>query len=235
MAHLLLVEDDPAITVGLQDALESEGFEVTIERDGEGGLKAAQRGEYDCMILDLMLPLMNGRDVCRQLRAEHNNIPILILTSKGEESDIVLGLEIGADDYVTKPFSVAELVARIRALLRRRQVLQEESTQTLDFGNVHVDYNRMECTVDGKNVHMSVRELEVLRFLASNEGTIVTRDMLLDKVWGYDSFPTTRTVDNYILSLRKKLEHDPARPKHILTVHSKGYRFTLAPKAEGEE
>ena len=229
MLRILVVEDDPAIVIGLQDALKADGFVVSVERDGEGGLRAARRMEHDVMLLDLMLPLMNGRDVCRTLRAENINIPILMLTSKNEEADIVLGLEVGADDYLTKPFRVAELIARIRALYRRRQIVQNEAASSLEFGRVRVDYRRMECFVNDLPVHMSVREMEVLRFLADHEGMIVTRDMLLDQVWGYDTFPSTRTVDNYVLALRKKLEVDPANPQHILTIHSKGYKFSQNP------
>ena len=225
MPHILVVEDEPAIASGLEEALTSEGFTVTIERDGEGGLAAARRDGIDCVLLDIMLPLMNGRDVCRTLREERSQVPIVMLTSKAEEADIVLGLEIGADDYITKPFRLAELIARIRALLRRRDVLSSPASEELTFGGVHVDYRTLEVKVNNEPVHMSVREIEVLRFLAEHADTIVTRDMLLDKVWGYDAFPTTRTVDNYILSLRKKLEADPSEPKHILTIHGKGYRF----------
>jgi len=225
MAHILVVEDEPAIAAGLEEALTLEGFTVSVERDGEGGLAAARKDGVDCVLLDIMLPLMNGRDVCKTLREERSPVPIIMLTSKAEEADIVLGLEIGADDYITKPFRLGELTARIRALLRRRHLLSAPASEELQFGTVHVDYRTLTVHVNGEPVHMSVREIEVLRFLADNADTIVTRDMLLDKVWGYDAYPTTRTVDNYILSLRKKLEDDPSDPKHILTIHGKGYRF----------
>jgi DNA-binding response OmpR family regulator len=209
MPTLLIIEDDPAIVMGLKDAFDA----------------MALAEKADCIILDVMLPSMNGRDVCRAVRAQGIGTPILMLTSKSEESDIVLGLEIGADDYLTKPFRLAELIARVRALLRRKQALASSTTARLEFGDVVVDFDKLEATRGGSPIKMSVREFEVLKYLALREGTIVTREMLLDDVWGYDVFPTTRTIDNYILMLRKKLERDPSAPEHLLTVHTLGYRF----------
>jgi DNA-binding response OmpR family regulator len=226
MATILVIEDDPAIVLGLQEAITAEGFSVLVERDGEGGLRQARREVADCILLDVMLPLMNGRDVCRTLRAEGVNTPIIMLTAKAEEADVVLGLEIGADDYVTKPFRLNELLARVRALLRRRSALAKQADSKLEFGLVTVDFETMELRVNGELVRASVRELEVLHFLVKHEGEVVSRDMLLDSVWGYDHYPTTRTVDNYILSLRKKIEPNAANPTFIRTVHTAGYRFT---------
>ncbi len=226
MATILIIEDDPAIIIGLQDALAAEGFTVLVERDGESGLRQARREQADCILLDVMLPFMNGRDVCRTLRAEGINTPVLMLTSKTDETDVVLGLEVGADDYVTKPFRLNELIARIRALLRRRTALAKRVEGSTRFGNVEVDIERMELRVAGQAVKVSVRELEVLNFLMKHENEVVTREMLLDTVWGYNHYPSTRTVDNYILSLRKKIEPDPAHPIHLRTVHTARYRFT---------
>jgi len=226
MPNLLIIEDDPAISMGLKDAFEAEQFDVTTAMDGELGLSLASKGKADCIILDVMLPSMNGRDVCRAIRAKGIGTPIIMLTSKGEESDVVLGLELGADDYLTKPFRLAELIARIRALLRRKQALNTTTAAKLEFGNASIDFDKLEAHLNGSPVKMSVREFEVLKYLSQHDGNIVTREMLLNEVWGYDVFPTTRTIDNYILMLRKKLERDPSAPKHIVTVHTLGYRFT---------
>ena len=226
MPHVLIIEDDPAIVMGLRDAFEAESFTVTTAQDGEVGLAAALNKEIDCILLDIMLPSMNGRDVCKNIRSRGIGTPIMMLTSKNEEADIILGLEIGADDYLTKPFRLAELLARVRALIRRKQALSNTSGSILGFGTAKIDFDRLEASKDGLPVKMSVREFEVLKFLSLHEGAIVTRDMLLNEVWGYDVYPTTRTIDNYILMLRKKLEPDPSVPAHIATVHSMGYRFT---------
>ncbi|MBL7976530.1 MAG: response regulator transcription factor [Candidatus Kapabacteria bacterium] len=225
MHHILLIEDDPAITLGLQDALTEELFNVSVEHDGARGYTHALESGIDCIILDVMLPSMNGKDVCRKLREQGIATPIIMLTSKGEEADKVLGLELGADDYVTKPFSVRELIARIKAHLRRTTPIRHSSTKQLTFGNIEVNFTNQELLLHGKPVKLSAREFEVLHYLIEHEGTIVTREMLLDNVWGYNNFPTTRTVDNYILMLRKKLEENPAHPKHILTLHTQGYKF----------
>ncbi|HTX99015.1 MAG TPA: response regulator transcription factor [Bacteroidota bacterium] len=224
MKTILIIEDDSAIRKGLQEMLGQEHFHVLAAGTGEQGLSFAKHDTVDLVILDLGLPDMNGEEVCKQLRSSGATSPILMLTSKSQEMDKVLGLEIGADDYVTKPFSVRELLARIRALLRRKGTLRQE-VEDVTFGNVHVDFIKQETTRKGKVVKLTVREYAVLRFLALHEGEVVTRDMLLNQVWGYETFPTTRTVDNYVLSLRKKLEADPASPQHILTIHTAGYKF----------
>ena len=224
MKRILVIEDDPAILQGLSTSLELEQYEVLTASDGIKGYALAKREQPDLILLDIMLPGKNGYAICRDLRSEGVQTPILMLTSKSDEIDKVMGLEGGADDYVTKPFSVRELLARVRAILRRAPEVAVEM-EFIAFGNVTVDFRKMELLKAGSAVRMSARELEVLRFLASHEGEVITREMLLDKVWGYENFPTTRTVDNYILSIRKKIEDDPAHPSHLLTMHTAGYKF----------
>lgn len=224
MKRILIVEDDPAILKGLEASLEEEHYQVHSANDGEEGYQLAREGNVDLIILDIMLPGKNGDEICRDLRAEGVETPILMLTSKKEEMEKVLGLELGADDYVTKPFSIRELLARIRALLRRSKRISHEIDEYA-FGNVLVDFKCQETIRKGAQVKLSAKEYEILKFFISHEGEVVTRNMLLDEVWGYEAFPSTRTVDNYILSLRKKLEDDPSQPEHLLTVHVSGYRF----------
>ena len=224
MRRILIVEDDPAILKGLEASLEEEHYQVLSAMDGEEGYRLAREENIDLIILDVMLPKKNGDEICRDLRAEGVETPILMLTSKKEEMDKVLGLELGADDYMTKPFSVRELQARIRALLRRHKaVLKEVDEYT--FGDVHVDFRRQEADKGGNPITLSAKEFEVLKYFVQHEGEVVTRNMLLDEVWGYEAYPATRTVDNYILSLRKKLEDDPARPQHLITAPAAGYKF----------
>ncbi len=224
MKNLLIVEDDQAILKGLKDNFNAEHFEVLCETDGARGYQAAKKHRYDAIILDVMLPSMNGMDICRQLRADGVHTPILILTSKGTELDKVTGLEIGADDYITKPFSIRELIARVKAVLRRQTVVLNEIVE-FQFGDVYLDFRKQEARKGKKNIELSVKEFELMKYFIQREGQVITRDQLLDDVWGYDATPTTRTVDNYILSLRKKLETNPASPKHLLTVHTAGYKF----------
>lgn len=224
MKTVLVVEDDPSIMRGLVDALTQEHFTVLSADDGERGYQMAKRENIDLIILDLMLPKKNGEEVCRDLRKDGVSTPILMLTSKKEETDKVLGLELGADDYVTKPFSLRELLSRIKALLRRKVELKKEIDE-YTFGNVHVDFKKQEAVKNKRPLKLSAKEFEVLKYFIQHEGEVVTRDMLLDEVWGYETFPTTRTVDNYILSLRKKIEDDPSKPKHLLTIHTAGYKF----------
>jgi DNA-binding response OmpR family regulator len=225
MKTIILVEDDPAILKGLEAALTEEHYRVLTAADGEKGLNLIRREKADLVILDVMLPKKDGFEICRELRGSGDSVPILFLTSRKEEVDRVLGLELGADDYVTKPFSVRELQARIRARLRRAGEIRRE-LEEYSFGDVHVDFRKHEVTKGTDPVQLSARELEVLKYFIQREGEVVTRDALLDDVWGYDTFPTTRTVDNYILSIRKKIEKDPAHPVHLLTIHSAGYKFT---------
>ncbi len=224
MKKILIVEDDPAISKGLVDFLENESFHTTSFSDGEKGYYAAKEGEYDLVLLDVMLPGKNGMDICRDLRKEKISTPIIMLTSKQEEIDKVLGLELGADDYITKPFSIRELLARIKAVLRRETKI-EEDIEEYTFGNVHINFKAMEANKDNKPIELSNLEYKVLKYLCQRENTVVDRNTLLDEVWGYENYPSTRTIDNFILSLRKKFEDDPSKPKYLLTVHSVGYKL----------
>jgi DNA-binding response OmpR family regulator len=224
MTSVLVVEDDTAILRGLADNLRYEGYEVFTAQDGEAGLRLHETHKPDILILDLMMPRLGGLELCRRLRAKGVQTPILMLTAKSEEADRVTGLDVGADDYVTKPFSVRELMARVRALLRRTQV-QEDLPNELSFGEVVVDFRRYEALRKGKTVEMTRKEFAILRLLAGRAGQVVTRDELLNEVWGYEAYPVSRTVDNHVAGLRAKLESDPARPLFIRTVHGVGYKF----------
>lgn len=224
MKRILIIEDDPAILKGLIASLEEEHYEVLTATDGQRGYELGKRENIDLIVLDIMLPNKNGQEVCSDLRKDGINTAILMLTSKKQEMDKVLGLELGADDYVTKPFSVRELLARIKALLRRKAELKKEIDE-YTFGNVHADFKKQEATKKGKPLKLSTKEFEILQYLIQHESEVVTREMLLDDVWGYESYPTTRTVDNYVLSLRKKIEDNPSKPKHLLTIHTAGYKF----------
>jgi len=224
MSVILVVEDDPAILRGLADNLRFESYEVLTAEDGESGYKLLMEKKPDLLILDLMLPRMSGYEVCRKARAAGITTPIMMLTARGEEADRVLGLDLGADDYVSKPFSIRELLARVRAILRRAQpaaVLPDE----LRFGDVVVDFRSYEARKGGSPLEMTPKEFQVLRLLASRSGDVVTRDELLNEVWGYENYPTTRTVDNHVATLRAKIELDPANPEHLRTVHGVGYKF----------
>jgi len=224
--RILIIEDDLAILRGLKDNLEYECFQVITAEDGERGLSRLLEDKPDLVILDLMLPRMSGYDVCRKVREEGLTTPILMLTARGEEMDRVRGLDLGADDYITKPFSVPELLARIRAVFRR---VRQDSTGRLPdecrLGKVHIDFKCFEARRDGKALKLTRKEYGILRFLAARAGEVVSRDELLDEVWGYDRYPTTRTIDNHIALLRNKIEDDPADPRHLITVHGVGYKL----------
>ena len=224
MVKVLIIEDEPNMILGLKDSCEYEGYEVSVARDGKEGLQKALAEKVDIILLDVMLPVMSGIDVCRSLRTRGIETPILMLTARSQEIDKVVGLEVGADDYVTKPFSIKELLARIRAHLRRasKQVVDLES---FTFGDVELNFKKYVARKDGQALELSAREFEILRYLIRHRGEIITRDQLLDEVWGYDSTPVTRTVDNHIARLRQKIEQDPSAPQHIITVHRIGYRF----------
>ena len=224
MTKVLIVEDDPGILRTVADNLRFEQYEVVTATDGETGYALQQREQPDLIVLDLMLPRMSGLELCRKLRTEDVQVPVLVLTARSEEADRIRGLDLGADDYVTKPFSVPELMARVRALLRRASSAAG-APATLKFGQVQIDFRRYEAQRAGRPVEMTRKEFALLRFLASREDIVVTRDELLNKVWGFESYPITRTVDNHVSSLRAKLETDPARPVHIQTVHGVGYKF----------
>jgi DNA-binding response OmpR family regulator len=225
---VLVVEDDPAILRGLADNLEFEGFEVATATDGATGYGLQASFKPDLIILDLMLPRMSGLEVCRKLRAEGIQTPILMLTARSDETDRVIGLDLGADDYMTKPFSIPELMARIRAILRRTRSTSGLPND-LKFADVEIDFRRFTARRTGKAVDMTRKEFAILRLLASRSGEAVTRDELLNEVWGYESYPVSRTVDNHIAGLRAKLETDPGHPQFIRTVHGVGYQFVRDP------
>jgi DNA-binding response OmpR family regulator len=224
MSRILVIEDDVAILRGLKDNLVRESYEVLTAEDGEEGYRLARERSPDLIILDLMLPTLSGYEICRQLRDEGNSVLILMLTARGEEADRVLGLDLGADDYVTKPFSIRELKARIRALLRRTDP-PPAPPDTLSFSDVVVDFLQYDARKGGNPVEMTPKEFGVLRYLATRAGEVVSRYELLEKVWGYGKFPTTRTVDNHLAALRAKLEDNPAEPRYLQTVHRVGYKF----------
>jgi DNA-binding response OmpR family regulator len=224
MSRILVIEDDVAILRGLKDNLVRESYDVLTAEDGEEGYRLAREGNPDLILLDLMLPTLSGYEICRQLRDEGNSVLILMLTARGEEADRVLGLDLGADDYVTKPFSIRELKARIRALLRRTDP-PPAPPDTLSFGDVVVDFLQYDARKGGNLVEMTPKEFGVLRYLATRAGEVVSRYELLEKVWGYGRFPTTRTVDNHVAALRAKLEDNAAEPRYLQTVHRVGYKF----------
>ena len=224
--RVLLVEDDPAIMAGLTDLLEGEGFGVVRATDGVAALDAHAREKPDLVLLDIMIPEKNGYDVCREIRRTDAVTPIIMLTAKGEEVDTVVGLELGADDYVVKPFGAHELLARIHAVLRRGPPrLSRHGEPPLSFGTVRVDPRTMTGTRGGEEFAVSRRELALLQLFASRPGEVLDRDTLLQGVWGVRYEGTTRTLDQHVAVLRKKVEQDPAHPRHIVTVHGTGYRF----------
>jgi DNA-binding response OmpR family regulator len=222
-ATVLVVEDDPAILRGLEMNLQIEGFRVLTATNGSDAIAAASRGEVDLVVLDIMMPHANGYQVCRALRDGGNDVPIILLSARNAEQDIVMGLDLGADDYVTKPFALGELLARIKAQLRRRT-----TGSRVTFADVEVDLERKLVQRDGTTVELGKREYELLALLISREGAAVTREAILAAVWGRGYFGTDRTVDNYITRLRQKLEAG-AEPKHIVTVRGIGYRFLRDP------
>ena len=224
MTRILVVEDDPAILRGLSDNLRLESYEVVTAADGAAGDRLAHEARPDLIVLDLMLPKLSGYELCRKLRSEGLTTPILMLTARGEEADRVLGLDLGADDYVTKPFSVRELLARIRALLRRAHPPRPLPDE-IRFNDIVVDFRSYEAMKGGAAVDMTAKEFQLLRLLAARAGEVVSRGELLEEVWGYDTVPNTRTVDNHVASLRAKLEPDTSGTRHIQTVHAVGYKF----------
>jgi two-component system, OmpR family, alkaline phosphatase synthesis response regulator PhoP len=224
---ILLIEDEEGLILTLTDRLRSEGFEVVSASDGERGFDAAISGSFELILLDVMLPKKNGYDVCRDLRHRGVKTPVLMLTAKGETIDKVLGLKLGADDYLTKPFEVIELLARIEALLRRApaSVNGKGGAEVFRFGDVAVDFKRAEVLKGDSPVDLSAMEFKLLQYLIENRGSVHSRDALLDAVWGYEAMPTTRTVDVHIAWLRQKLEDSSKRPRFIQTVHGFGYKF----------
>ena len=224
--NILLVEDEEGLIITLTDRLRSEGFDVTAANDGKKGFDEAISGNFDLLILDVMLPKKNGYDIARDLRQKGINTPILMLTAKGETIDKVLGLKLGADDYLTKPFEVIELLARVEALLRRSSGQTETVPNgAFRFGDIAIDFKRAEVTRGDTPLELSAMEFRLLQFFIENRGTVHSRDDLLDAVWGYDAMPTTRTVDVHVAWLRQKLEENPRHPQYIQTVHGFGYKF----------
>jgi DNA-binding response OmpR family regulator len=223
MHKILIIEDDPRIQKALQRQFTAEGFNVVITGNGTEGVTAAETVKPDAVILDLMLPGMSGRDVCRAIKAMLPEIPILILSAVSEVADKVLLLELGADDYITKPFSPRELLARVQVALRRQR--RDNLSEIAHFGNITADFARMEVRKDGEPVIMTAHELKLLRYFINHAERVITRERLLVDVWGYNSYPTTRTVDNQVMKLRQKLEPDPANPQYFRTLHGIGYKF----------
>jgi two-component system alkaline phosphatase synthesis response regulator PhoP len=221
--RILVVEDEGALRLALSDRLRAEGYAVEVAVDGEQGFRRAREDAFDLLLLDVMLPGRSGFDLCRDLRREGVDTPILMLTARGEVLDRVLGLKLGADDYLVKPFETAELLARIEALLRRAQPDTEGGS--FAFGDVRVDFRRVEVTRKGEPVDLSALEFRLLRYFVEHKGELLTRDRLLDEVWGYSAEVYSRTVDQHVATLRRKIETDPRRPRHVVTVHGLGYRF----------
>jgi two-component system alkaline phosphatase synthesis response regulator PhoP len=223
--RILLVEDEPSLVLTLSDRLMSEGYRVETAGDGEEALSRAEGGGFDLIVLDVLLPRKNGFDVCRDLRQRGQDTPVLMLTARAQVVDRVVGLKLGADDYLTKPFEMMELLARVEALLRRGRSPLATSAETYSFGAVQADFRRAEVRRDGQPLSLSALELRLLRHFIENRGLVLTREELLDRVWGYDATAVTRTVDVHVASLRQKIEPNPSRPQHIVTVHRLGYKF----------
>jgi DNA-binding response OmpR family regulator len=224
MKKILIIEDEVNMIEGLRFNLEARDYMVIASQDGETGIKRAIKEQPDLIILDLMLPGINGYEVCKKLKESKPEIPIVMLTAKSQESDIITGLDLGADDYITKPFSVLELLSRINAMLRRSST-NSTIPDLFQFGNIEINFKKYEASKHGKTLKMSPREFEILQYLLERKGEVVTRDDLLNRVWGYDSFPFTRTIDAHISTLRKKIEDRPEDPEMIITIHGKGYKF----------
>ena len=224
MEKIIIIEDEESILMALEDNLKLEGYAVSSAVDGEMGLSKVIENNYDLIILDIMLPKMNGFDVCKRIRQDGISTPILMLTAKSQEIDKVLGLELGADDYVTKPFSPRELLARVKALLRRAKH-QDSGKELFSFGEVEIDFKKYEIKKKGKQIYLTALEFALLHFIIKQNGEVVSRDVILDEVWGNDVFVQARTVDKHIAELRKKIEDNPANPRFIVGVRSVGYKF----------
>jgi DNA-binding response OmpR family regulator len=227
MKRILIIEDDISILSGLKDVLMFKSYEVLTATDGKSGYEMILEKSPDLIILDIMLPKMDGFALCKKLRDEGNVTPVLMLTARGKDPDKVKGLDLGADDYVTKPFSLPELLARVRALLRRSPGEEKEKKppDSIKLGSISLDFKKYEALKEGQPMNLTPKEFGVLRCLAAHGGDVVTRDELLDEVWGYDKYPTTRTVDNHLAQLRSKIEEDPSDPQYLITVHGVGYKL----------
>ncbi len=222
--RILIVEDEPNMVAGLRDNFEYEGYEVITAADGVEGLDRALEENPDLLVLDVMMPRMSGLEVCKQLKAKRPSLPIIMLTARGQEVDKVIGLELGADDYVTKPFSIRELLARVKAVLRRARVLPKQYDR-FSFSDVEVDLRTCRVIRGGQKIDFSTKEFELLKYFICHPGETLSRERLLEDVWGYERFPTTRTVDAHLVHLRQKLEPSPDQPQFFLTVHGIGYKF----------
>ncbi len=222
---ILLVEDDESITLGLSMNLEAEGYDVAIAADGESALDALAKDAYALVVLDVMLPKVNGFEVVRRLRGAGNRVPVVMLSARGAEIDKVMGLELGAEDYITKPFSLAEFLARVKAVLRRDAIARPEPDRELALGPLHINMDTREVSREGTLVELTATEFDLLLCLVEATGRVLSRDEILGKVWGPGHHGTLRTIDNFVLQLRSKLEEDPTAPRHILTVRGVGYRF----------
>jgi DNA-binding response OmpR family regulator len=222
--RILVVEDDHAVQKALKRLFEAERFEIEISGDGKSALEAFRKATPSAVVLDLRLPMMSGRDVCREIKQQAPSLPIIVLSAASDVADKVLLLELGADDYVTKPFSPRELLARVRAAMRRRTVLKD-ADDLVAFDGISINFTKMEVTRNGESVVLTAQEFKTLKFLVQNAERVISRDELLNKVWGYQNYPSTRTVDNHILKLRQKLERNPTSPTHFRTFHGIGYKF----------
>ena len=222
---ILIIEDDPGILLSLKDEFESEGYTVSTAEDGEKGLKFAKQQKPDLIILDIMLPVLDGYEVCKRLRMEGDTTPIIMLTVKDKEIDRVLGLELGADDYVTKPFSLRELMARVKAVLRRTEE-RAKDLATYSFAQIDLDFKKYEAKKKGKKLDLTPLEFQMLKLFIQRKGEVISRDDFLDKIWGEDNtYVSFRTVDSHIANIRKKIEDDPSNPKHIISIRGVGYKF----------
>jgi len=223
---ILIVEDDPGILLSLKDEFESQGYEVSAAEDGEKGFKMAKQQKPELIILDIMLPVIDGYEICKRLRMEGDTTPIIMLTVKDKEIDRVLGLELGADDYVTKPFSLREIMARVKAVLRRTEE-RVKDLATCSFGQVELDFKKYEAKKKGKKLELTPLEFQMLKLFIQRKGEVISRDDFLDKIWGEDNtYVSFRTVDSHIANIRKKIEDDPSNPKHIISIRGVGYKFT---------
>jgi two-component system alkaline phosphatase synthesis response regulator PhoP len=223
--RILIVEDEESLVVTLRDRLMSEGYAVDAAGDGDTAVERISGEMFDLVILDVALPRRNGFDVCRDVRQRGVATPILMLTARGQVVDRVVGLKLGADDYLTKPFEMMELLARVEALLRRSRTMAANASDSYAFGPVHIDFRSAEVKREGTPIELSTLEIKLLRYFVEHRGAVLARDELLDKVWGYDATPVTRTVDVHVASLRQKLEANPSKPEYIVTVHGFGYKF----------
>lgn len=222
--HVLIVEDDEAMAVALRDGFSYEGYDVRVAADGAAGLKLAAAGGFDLILLDVMLPRINGLELCKRIRRDGNKVPIIMLTARGQEIDKVLGLKLGADDYITKPFSFMELMARVEAVMRRASS-RDGVGDSCSFGDVAVNFRKQEARKNGRPLELTQREFTLLKYFVERKGEVVSRDELLEAVWGYEQIPFTRTVDMHVAKLRKKIEGRRGAPRFILTVHRAGYKF----------